>query len=49
MCDEFWEVGASGRVYTRADVIGTLVKRYSDSNYQDIWGIVSYNLCSERW
>lgn len=37
MCDEFWEVGASGNVYTKQDVIETLLERYNDSNYQDIW------------
>lgn len=36
-CDEFWEIGASGSVYTRQDVIETLVNRYNDLNYQDIW------------
>ena len=37
MCDEFWEVGASGNVYTKKDVIETLLERYNDQNYQDIW------------
>ncbi|NNM58654.1 MAG: DUF4440 domain-containing protein [Legionellales bacterium] len=37
MCDEFWEVGASGNIYTRQDVIETLLERYNDQNYQDIW------------
>ena len=37
MCDEFWEVGASGSIYTRQDVIETLIERYNDPNYQDIW------------
>ena len=37
MCDEFWEVGASGNVYTRANVIETLLERYNDPSYQDIW------------
>jgi aminoglycoside 6'-N-acetyltransferase len=37
MCDEFWEVGASGKVYTRANVIETLLERYNNPNYQDIW------------
>lgn len=35
MCDEFWEVGASGNIYTREDVIKTLVARYNDKNYVD--------------
>lgn len=37
MCDAFWEVGASGNVYTRAYVVETLLKRYNDPSYQDIW------------
>lgn len=37
MCDEFWEVGASGNVYTKQDVIETLLERYNDPDYQDIW------------
>ena len=34
---EFWEVGASGNVYTKQAVIETLLERYNDPNYQDIW------------
>lgn len=37
MCDEFFEVGASGSVYTKQDVIETLLERYNDPDYQDIW------------
>ena len=37
MCDEFLEVGASGNVYTKQDVVETLLERYNDSDYQDIW------------
>lgn len=37
MCDEFWEVGASGNVYTKQDVINTLLERYNDPEYHDIW------------
>ena len=37
MCDEFWEVGASGNVYTRANVMEILLERYNNSDYQDIW------------
>ena len=37
MCDEFWEVGASGNVYTKQDVIETLLERYNDPDYQNIW------------
>lgn len=37
MCDDFWEVGASGNVYTKNDVIATLLERYNNKDYQDIW------------
>ncbi|WP_207760982.1 DUF4440 domain-containing protein [Holospora curviuscula] len=37
MCDEFCEVGASGNVYTKQDVIETLLERYNNPDYQDIW------------
>lgn len=37
MYDEFWEVGASGNVYTKQDVIETLLERYNNPDYQDIW------------
>ncbi len=37
ICDEFWEVGASGNVYTKQDVIETLLERYQNPDYQDIW------------
>ena len=37
MCDEFWEVGASGNIYTKEDVIRGLVERYSNPDYEDIW------------
>jgi hypothetical protein len=44
MCDEFWEVGASGNVYTRANVIETLLERYNDLKYQDIWEAKGFEL-----
>lgn len=44
MCDEFWEVGASGNVYTKQDVIETLLKRYNDPDYQDIWEAKDFEL-----
>ena len=44
MCDEFWEVGASGNIYTKQDVIETLLERYSDPNYQDIWEAKEFEL-----
>ncbi len=37
MCYEFWEVGASGAVYTREDVVSTLLERYNDAKYEDIY------------
>ena len=33
----FWEVGASGRCYSREFIIDTLLERYSDPLYKDIW------------
>ena len=36
MCDEFWEVGASGNVYSMANVIEALLERYNDLSYQNI-------------
>ena len=44
MDDAFWEVGASGQVYTRQDVIDTLLKRYASTNYQDIWEASDFEL-----
>ena len=44
MCDEFWEVGASGNVYTRANVIETLLERYNNPDYQDIWEAKGFEL-----
>ena len=44
MCDEFWEVGASGNVYTRENVIATLLERYHDPEYQDIWEATGFEL-----
>lgn len=44
MCDEFWEVGASGNVYTKQDVISELLKRYNDPHYQDIWETKDFKL-----
>lgn len=44
MCDEFWEVGASGKVYTRQDVIEILLERYNDPNYQDVWETSGFDL-----
>jgi len=37
---DFWEVGASGAVYTRADVLATLDRRYADPGYDPMNGLV---------
>ena len=34
---DFWEVGASGTVYRRAEIWSTLDARYNDPDYQDQW------------
>lgn len=34
--EEFWEVGASGRHYSREFVIDTLVRRYAEP-HEDLW------------
>ncbi|WP_323738759.1 GNAT family N-acetyltransferase [Candidatus Trichorickettsia mobilis] len=44
MCDDFWTVGASGNVYTKQDVIETLLARYNDPDYQDIWEAKDFEL-----
>lgn len=44
ICDEFWEVGASGNVYTKEVVLATLLERYNDPNYQDIWEAKDFGL-----
>jgi GNAT superfamily N-acetyltransferase len=44
ICDEFWEVGASGNVYTKQDVIETLLERYNDPDHQDIWEAKNFKL-----
>jgi len=43
-CDEFWEVGASGNIYTREFVITTLLERYADPNYKDEWKTQNFKL-----
>ncbi len=44
ICDEFFEVGASGNIYSKKDVIKTLLERYNDTNYEDIWEASDFNL-----
>ncbi|MFN7038501.1 MAG: GNAT family N-acetyltransferase [Alphaproteobacteria bacterium] len=44
ICEEFWEVGASGTVYSKQDVIDTLLERYNDPDYQDIWEAKDFKL-----
>ncbi len=36
MAEEFWEVGASGRIYGREEILAILEKRYS-GQYKDEW------------
>jgi hypothetical protein len=36
VCDDFWEVGASGRRYSKAYVLDTLEKRHS-APHEDVW------------
>lgn len=44
MCDQFWEVGASGKIYTKKDVVETLLQRYQDPDYEDIWETKDFQL-----
>lgn len=44
MCDEFFEVGASGRIYTKQNVIKTLLERYNDPKYEDMWETKDFKL-----
>lgn len=44
ICDEFWEVGASGNVYTKQNVIETLLERYNNPDYKDIWEAKDFEL-----
>jgi len=37
MMPDFWEVGASGRRYSREYVLAELEKRYSHGLYHDVW------------
>lgn len=34
--DDYWEVGASGKVYTKKFIIDTLIERYSKSYSEDL-------------
>ncbi|MBS0185615.1 MAG: DUF4440 domain-containing protein [Proteobacteria bacterium] len=44
MCDEFWEIGASGHVYTKQDILETLLERYNDPEYKDLWEAKDFEL-----
>ncbi len=44
MADEFWEVGASGNIYTKQEVVEELLERYSDPDYQDVWSASDFKL-----
>ena len=37
-------MGSSGNIYTKGDVIKTLVARYKDENYEDIWETSDFKL-----
>ena len=43
-CDDFFEVGASGNIYTREYVIDILLERYNDTDYEDIWETKDFEL-----
>lgn len=38
---DYWEIGASGRVYSRDFVIDTLVERYATA-HEDVWQISDF-------
>jgi len=40
MAADYWEVGASGTVYTRSDVLATLEARYADAAYNPMAGLL---------
>lgn len=44
ICDDFFEVGASGNLYTREDIFETLIQRYNDESYEDIWDASGFRL-----
>ncbi len=39
IADTFWEVGASGAIYARDDVLDTLEHRYADPHYVPMAGL----------
>lgn len=41
---QFWEVGASGNVYTQQEIIDTLLARYQDPHYRDDWQADDFKL-----
>jgi hypothetical protein len=44
MSDDFFEIGASGRVYTKQDIIEILLDRYNDPHYHDDWQTSDFNM-----
>lgn len=44
MGEEFREVGASGRVYTKQFVVDLLINRYQDKDFQDIWSTKNFEM-----
>lgn len=45
---DFWEVGASGTVYSRDDVLDTLHRRYADPDYDPMEGLVVSDFAVRR-
>ena len=43
MVDDYWEVGASGRIYKKEEIIETLLDRYHDPNFIDDWATDNFN------
>ena len=39
----FWEVGASGNVYSREDIWDTLETRRADPDYEDVWAATNFH------
>ncbi len=44
VCDEFFEVGASGNLWSKENVINTYLSRYNDPDYVDIWEASDFKL-----
>jgi len=44
--DDFWEIGASGNIYSRDYILGVLEKRHSDATYREDWETNDFH-CSQ--